>query len=333
MSFGSRPLVSFAVVALAAALAAGCLRAGAASGQAGAEIAALESERDELGRRLDALMAKDPRLSGMPSTPVRIAVPTPLARELVEKVAAGFVDQVTLELRDITVGKTGTVRKFVTLGSYDLQVHIDRVSARLQTSRPELRFGENQMTLAMGVALASGAGQATVRFRWKGENVADAACGDLNVEQVVTGSVRPRRYSVQGTLMLSATAEQIVLTPRFPQIRVKLEVEPSPASWAAAQRILDAHRTGVCGFVLDHVDVLAAVRAVVDRGFELRLPTERIRPMAVPVAVEPTVSVRGTPAALGIKVGGLAVTPHALWLGAFVSLQTPAPSGRAPARE
>jgi hypothetical protein len=312
----------FGRVALAALALAGCRRVDRATPeQIRAEISALEKERGELQEKLNGLVAHDAQLEGMPSTPLRIAVPTTLARELIEKVMAGFVDQVTLELRDIKVSKSGTIKRIVTLGSYDLNVNIDRVSAQLKTARPDLRFGGNQVTLAMPVTLASGVGRATIRFKWDGQNVADAACGDLDVEQVVTGSVRPHRYPVRGTLMLSATAEQILVTPRFPRILVKLEIEPSTESWAAVQRILDAKKTGVCGFVLDRIDVLSIVRGIVDKGFEVRLPTERIRPMAVPVGVEPTMSVHGTPIALAMKVGGLAITPHALWLGADVSLQ------------
>jgi len=50
------------------------------------------------------------------------------------------------------------------------------------------------------------------------------------------------------------------------------------------------------------------------------LPTERIKPMAVPVGIEPTMEVRGQPVALGIKLGDLAITEEMIWLGARVSV-------------
>ena len=61
-----------------------------------AEIAALEKERDMLRPKLDQLISKDPRIAGMPKTPVRVGVPTTLARDLIERVVSGFVDHVTL---------------------------------------------------------------------------------------------------------------------------------------------------------------------------------------------------------------------------------------------
>ena len=62
--------------------------------------------------------------------------------------------------------------------------------------------------------------------------------------------------------------------------------------------------------------MLKLVRGLVEKGFDVRLPTEKIKPMAVPVGIEPTMNVRGSKVALDIDIGGLAITEHALWLGA-----------------
>ena len=87
-----------------------------------AEIQALEKERESLRQRVDELIVNDPRVKTMPDTPVRVGVPTTLARDLIQRVVAGFVDQVTLELKNLKVKKSGTVKKVVTLGEYDLNV-------------------------------------------------------------------------------------------------------------------------------------------------------------------------------------------------------------------
>jgi hypothetical protein len=42
--------------------------------------------------------------------------------------------------------------------------------------------------------------------------------------------------------------------------------------------------------------------------------------VALPVGIEPTMVVAGEPVALGIRVGGLTITEHVLWLGAHVSV-------------
>jgi hypothetical protein len=284
-----------------------------------ADIAALEKERDALRGRMNELILKDPRVQGMPDTPVRVGVPTTLARDLIQRVVAGFVDQVTLELKNIKVKKSGTVKKVVTIGQYDLLVTINKVTGRLKTGRPDVTFGGDQISLALPVTVASGTGNATITFKWDGKNVSGAVCGDMEVTQEVSGGVRPDRYPVSGGLVLTATAQDILAEPRFPLIKINLKVNPSPESWAAAQKILD-DKEGTCGYVLDKVNVMGILQKLIDKGFNVRLPTEKIKPLAVPVGIDPTMRVRGQPVALGIKVGELAITESTIWLGAHVSV-------------
>ena len=289
-----------------------------------AQIAALEAERQVLRGRFNDLVANDPRIQGMPDTPVRVGVPTTLVRGLVQRVLAGVLDQVTLDLRNIKVRKSGTVKKVVTIGQYDLNVVIDHVTGKLKTGAPRVTFGGNKVSLALPVSVASGTGSATIDFKWDGRNVSGAVCGDMAVTRVVTGSVRPDRYPVSGALVLKATAEEILAEPRFPVLRVNLKIDPSAESWGAVQRILD-EKDGVCGYVVHKVDILAVVRRLIEKGFSVRLPTEKLKPMAVPISVQPVMQVRGQPVVLAINVGQLAITEHVIWLGARVSVASGEP--------
>jgi hypothetical protein len=284
-----------------------------------AEIAALVTERDALRGRLNTLMVSDPRIAAMPDTPVRVGVPTALARDLIQRVIGGFVDQVTLTLRGIKVRKQGTVKKVVVLGTYDLRVTVTQVTARLKTAAPNVTFGNNRVGLAMPVTLSSGTGRATIDFTWDGRNIGGAVCGDMDLTQAVSGTVRPTTYPVSGSLDFAASANTIVAKPRLPRMVVNLKVAPSEASWGAAQKLLDDKR-GVCGFVLDRVDILGLVKATIDKGFDVRLPTDKLKAVAIPVGVEPTLEVRGEPMALGIRLGDLVITDQMIWLGADVSM-------------
>jgi hypothetical protein len=167
--------------------------------------------------------------------------------------------------------------------------------------------------------VASGSGKATVRFKWDGRNVAGAVCGDLDLTREVSGGVKPATYPLGGSLVFSSTREQIVVTPRLPRLTVRLKVVPSPESWAAVRKVVEDQR-GVCGFVLDRVDILDVVQKVVEKGFHVRLPTDRLRPMAVPVAIQPEVTIKGRALSLEVRVSGLAVTADAIWLGADVGV-------------
>jgi len=321
----ARRLVATALLALAAG--AGCRRGDAETPeQMQARIDVLLRERDELRARQTEMVTKDPRLMGMPTNGVRVGIPTPLVRTLVQRVLTGFVDSVTLKLTRLKVHKAGTVKKIVTIGTYDLNVVIDEVTGRLETGEATLGFGGDQITVALPVKVKSGTGDATIDFTWDGKNVSGAVCGDMKIKQKVSGSVKPASYPVSGGLLLQADARQILASPRFPVVKVKLQVEPSAESWAAVQKILDS-KEGVCGFALDKVNIAGVLEGLVGKGFDVRLPTEKIKPMAVPVGIAPTMNVRGKPLTIGVTLGHLAITEHMIWLGADVALGEADPTG------
>ncbi len=282
------------------------------------EVAALEAERDRLRSWLDETISREPSLAGVPQTPVCVGVPSALLRELVEKATAGFFDRVGLELRDLRVHESGELKKVVSLGRYDLDVTITRVEARFVTGRPDLRFGSDRLSLVLPVNLESGDGQAELAFRWRGSPVSRSVCDDRTIRRVVTGRILPDSYRLHGSLVLRAGEREILASPELPPLTVKVRVEPSPASWTAVEKVL-TERGGVCGLVLDKVDVLGTLHRIVRRGFKVRVPTERIGPLALPVAVESSLEVQGRRVALGIRIAGLAVGEQMLWLGAFVS--------------
>jgi len=287
-----------------------------------ARITELTTERDRLRAQVIAAVSDDPRLAGMPDRQLRIGVPTTLAHQLVSTLVTGVADHVTLELGNLRIRKQGEVRRVVTLGEYDLHVRITKVTAQLAAGAPDLKFGGNQMRLALPVRVASGAGTATIDFQWDGRNIGGAVCGDMQVREVVTGTVVPATYRLSGTLQLSTTKEAIVVTPRLPSLRVKIRVQPSQASWALVQKLLDDKR-GVCGFVLDRVDIRESLEGLFARGFDVRLPIERVKPLALPVGIAQTMAVRGTPITVDVTDGGLTITTQMIWLGANVTLMLP----------
>ncbi len=284
-----------------------------------AENEALERERDALKGKVADMITRDKRLAGMPDSEVRVGLPTPLVRTLIQRVATGFVDSVTLKLSNLKVHKAGTVKKVVTIGDYDLNVVIDEVSGKLETGLPQVTFGGDKITVALPVHVASGSGDATISFAWDGKNVSGAVCGDLQLERKVDGTVKPDSYPMSGTLLLTSTAHQILASPKFPVIKVKLKVVPSPASWATVQKILDDQH-GICGFVLEKVNIPGVLDGLIGKGFDVRLPTEKLKALAIPVGIAPTMTVRGEPLTIDVKVGKLAITEQMIWLGADVAL-------------
>ncbi|MDO8836786.1 MAG: hypothetical protein Q7V01_14390 [Vicinamibacterales bacterium] len=289
------------------------------SSQLRAEVAVLQSERNNLQARRDELAARDSQFTDLPQTPVKVGIPTHLARDLITKVLTGFADQASIELRNLSALKTGTITKVVTLGDYRLRVNADRVSARLKPGPARVTFGGDGVAIALPVSVTSGSGHATVRLTWNGRNVAGVVCGDMEIARNVTATVIPATYSLAGRLSLQATATQIVIAPKIPPLRIHVRFKPSDESWAAVQQILDDKR-GVCGFVLDRVDVMGAVRDAIGRGFHVTLPLDRIPPMALPVGIQPELDVKGRKLALKVHVGTLAITKDMIWLGVNVAV-------------
>jgi hypothetical protein len=311
-----------AVLGLVAVMAAAsaCRREGADTAEEmRAKIAALEREIPTLRERLGERVATDPRLEGMPKTGVRVGVPTTLARTLIERVVTGFVDSVTLRLTNLKVKKSGRVKKVVTLGQYDLLVVINEVTGQLKTGKPRVDFGGDRVALSLPVRIAGGSGNANVDFKWDGKNVSGAVCGDMQVNQDVSGGVKPDAYEVAGALQLTATARRILAAPKFPVVKVNLKVEPSAESWAAVQAILDS-KGGACGFVVDKVDIRGVLEGLVGKGFNVRLPTEKVKPMAVPVGIAPSMKVGDKTVRIDVALSHLKITEHMIWLGADVTL-------------
>ena len=317
MSAKVRLAVSMTV--LLAAVSGGCRRGAATPEEMQARVRALDHEILALRAKVAERAAADPRFQGMPANGVRVGIPTTLARVLIQRVVAGFVDAVTLRLSNIGVHSAGQLKKVVPIGDYDLKVRVVEVTGRLTTGKPEVAFGDDKVSVALPVTVASGTGTANVRLKWKGKNVSGAVCGDMEVDENVSGSVKPAEYPVSGVLALTTTSDQILAMPRFPVVKINLKIEPSAESWAVVQRVLDS-KEGLCAFVLGKVDVKGVLEGLLRKGLDVRLPAEKIKPMAIPVGLAPTLTVRERPVTVGVKVGGLAISEHMIWLGADVTL-------------
>ncbi len=290
-----------------------------------ADVVTLTAERDRLRAEVVSGVTLDYRLTGGPDKPLRIGIPTDLARTLVSTLVAGVTEHVSLTLANIRVRKVGQIRRVVTLGNFDLTTTVKQVNAKLAAGAPDLQFGGNQMQMVMPVRVESGTGSAEIDFRWFARGISGAVCGDMSLLEVVTGTVTPSAYRLSGTLQLSTGDEAIVVTPRMPALRIRVRVVPSKASWDLVQKALDS-KTGLCGFVIDRANIREGLEGMLARGFSVRLPTEKLRPVAVPIGFAQTVMVRDTPVQIGVKADGLLITSDMIWLGADVTLATLPPA-------
>jgi len=286
-----------------------------------ADLQRLQAQRDSLQERLVMLAASDPRVRRMPQGDAVIVIPTFFVRGLIERVFDDVADNVTLRLSGLKAHVSKSVRKIVTIGEFTVDVNVDEVVGKLGPDKPDIVFADDRIRMTLPVSLSEGHGKSTLRFVWDGKNVADLACGDMDVTRVVSGDVIPARYVLVGTLQLGMRGSQIVCTPKFPETRIRIRVAPSKQSWAIIDSLL-AEQQGVCGFVLDKVDVPSILKRVIEeKGFSVRLPVDKLKPFTIPAGIRDSVTVGDRTIAVATSSNTIRVDPDAILYSATVRLK------------
>jgi hypothetical protein len=293
-------------------------------------VASLQRTRDDLRVLLLALSAKDPVVASAPDAEVLVGVPSGVATEMLGRITTRLVHQLEVVLRDLDVHKAGSVnmKTFLgrtTAGRYRVDLRIHEVTGVLEPGAPKLDFQGERVGVALPVRMARGEGRATLRFRWDSRGIAGVACGDFRARIPVSGRVVPRTYPMNGTFALELVDGALVATPSFPDLKINLQVEPSPETWKEVSRVL-AQRSPQCRAALKLVDVPALLRRLLDRGFNVKVPPRIFTPLRLPVRLRREVAVGGRTHVVLAAPRELAVTPRVVWLGADVKSEPgPAP--------
>jgi len=290
------------------------------------EVASLRALRDSLLARGDTLVKNAELLQRIPSGDLLIGLPTPFVDRLVRDVIAGWFHDVELHLKGLRVRKAGEVKAKMgflgkrSVGTYDLDLTLDDVRGRLQPGEPKLDFGGDIIRIALPIRVAGGTGEATIAFVWDSKGMASPVCGDLAATRKVSGTVRRADYAVQGRMVLTAVSGAIMADPDFPELAVRLYIDPSEESLKVLDELL-ASKGGACGVAIGKAKVGDRIRQLVEKGFLVKIPQKFFRPIRLPVAVETSVPMQDkNRMALTVTPSGLAVTPSIIWLGANVGV-------------
>jgi hypothetical protein len=285
------------------------------------EIQRLQAEQDSLRARAAELVATDPRILALPKGGVVVSVPTVFLKSVIWRVFDDVAGNVTLNLSGIKVHVAKKIKKVVTIGEFTLDVEIHEVVGKLKPGQPDIRFGGNRVSLSLPVTLSEGHGTALIHFVWDGKNVAGLTCGDMDVTEEVAGTVIPDQYVVSGSISLAIREDQIVCTPEFPETKVRIHMKPSEASWDSINAIL-ASKHGVCGWVLDKVNVPKLLEGIVqEKGVNVPLPVNKIKPFVLPAGVRDTVTVAGKVLTFETRTNTLRINPDAIWYSADVAVK------------
>ncbi len=298
------------------------------------ELEGLRQERRVLNGRLEQRLREDLRLLEAKDASVIVGVPIRFAERFVGELAGSLFSEVRITLRKLEVRKEGELRGRVLvgerpLGTYTLAVDLDEVVGILRFGKPKLRFEDDRVGVVLPVSLSEGSGRGRLRFRWDGRGVAGVVCGDVSMSGAIVGSVVPDAYTLRGSLRLATDGAALVARPLFEDAEVHLGIEPSKETWQLVEKTI-GEQGALCRAALKAANVPEKVRAVVQRGFAVKLPRKLFPELRLPVELEQSVDLEGRSIHLQVSPTGLSLTPKRLWYGANVRLaDVPAPAAEA----
>jgi hypothetical protein len=143
----------------------------------------------------------------------------------------------------------------------------------------------------------------------------------------VTGGAVPEDYHVSGSFALAAAGHTIVLRPRFPDLAVRIYVDPSEQAWGVVDGVVKERAKG-CEIALNKVDIKEKLGTILGRGFNVKIPQKIFKPIKLPAGVRQSLEVQGIQLALEVKPAAVKIASDRLWYGADVSFTPKAGPGR-----
>jgi hypothetical protein len=135
---------------------------------------------------------------------------------------------------------------------------------------------------------------------------------------------------VAGEFLLAAEGETVVAKPRFGEVVLRIVLKPTEETWATLASTVEdikEDKKGVCRMAIKKIDVRSIVQKIIDKGFEVKLPSKLFRPISLPATVEQSVDIQGRTVKLDARPLGLRVTPFMLWYGVAMGAEAEARAG------
>lgn len=292
-----------------------------------AELTALQEERDRLTERLRVAVVAhgEKSLKDAPRGGIMIGIPTSFTRSIVQQIVTGLFEGMTLTLKNLKVHKEGDVKAKMLLrkkrvGTFVLDLDIKEVQGILKPGTPDLRFSKNRIGVSLPVRLDRGVGNAELRFQWDSKGLAaNTICGDVDTTQFVTGGVKPEDYRLDGGFAIGSQGEAVALRPEFPDLAVRIFVDPSEQAWAVVDKVVKERRKG-CEIALNKVDVKAQLAKILGRGFNVKIPQKILKPVRLPAGVSQSLEIQGVKLPVTVKFTGVLVASDRVWYGADLTL-------------
>jgi hypothetical protein len=182
--------------------------------------------------------------------------------------------------------------------------------------------------VTLPVRLAGGTGEADLSLKWDSKGLAaNMVCGDVDIQRAVTGNVVPQDYTVNGRFVVAASDNTIVLFPKFPDLAVRIFVDPSDQAWSVVDDVVKERSRG-CEMALNKVNIKEKLAGILGRGFNVKVPQKIFKAIRLPAGLSQSLEVQGFKLALQLKPTGVLVANDRLWYGTDLSVSAKRPAGR-----
>jgi hypothetical protein len=300
------------------------------------EVAALRSELGRLQDRLEELSLGSTGgvLAAAPQQGLVIGVPAEVTLDVARQIMEGYLGSVTLTLRDLRVSKSGDVEAHIlladrTVGSYALEAQILVVRTTLRPGELRVSFGGQRLGFDVPVATAEARGRVRLKLTWQSKGLADVVCGDVDAVRDLDGRVLPAVYPMSGSLDVIADAGRLLLRPRLARKAIRIQVEATAQAWRAFDELL-AQQGALCRGALEKANVKQELAAVLQRGFEVKLPLKLLQDITLPVSVQQSLNLEDGSFMLEVTPAEVVMTAQAIWYGANVTIERAPPPPPSP---
>jgi hypothetical protein len=293
----------------------------------------LQHLHDELHGRLEAGAGRDPTVARAlaDSGEIIIAVRAQLVEDLTTRVAAQYLQQVTLDLTSLEAQAQGTLRKHTfigrrKIGEWAIAIVIHKLVGQIRAGPPRLSFASNVLDVEMPLEVQPTSGQIGLRFSWDSASMVSLVCKDFEVDMVVDGRVLRQRHLLRGQVELAADDDALTATPVLHERSFPLKLELAPDSWSKVEAALASQDSlGRCGMFLDPENAMRGLRELVADGIEVRLPRSILRPVRLPARLEQTVKVNDRVVQLSLAGERFHSSKNMLWSSTRVSVASAQP--------
>jgi hypothetical protein len=196
-----------------------------------------------------------------------IAVRAQLVEDLTTRVAAQYLQQVTLDLTSLEAqAQVDAPQAHVIgrrkIGEWAIAIVIHKLVGQIRAGPPRLSFASKRARRRDAAGGAADIRPDRPALLWDSASMVSLVCKDFEVDMVVDGRVLRQRHLLRGQVELAADDDALTATPVLHERSFPLKLELAADSWSKVEAALASQDSlGRCGMFLDPENACEAARA------------------------------------------------------------------------